>query len=633
MFVLDASRVSDTQTHQIAARKEKQMEVFKAALGIGSPGKNQKPGKQSDHEENNDDEEPENFPRIGDNTSDKVLVGDALDEQYDREKGVKSKKNEVQRDGNKSSKLKKKYDSSDSDSSREHVKRSRKKHEKIRGSHHDDESSSDSESGRRHAKQNRKKHHRQTSDSDDKPDTDVQKIRRQSSGKHKKNRRYDSEDSEYADEKDDTSRWRGGLDDEIPTRVPDKIKQVSRSRLSDSKYNSDIDSGDDYKTKQGGSRNVGYRQEKSDAIPGRYKETEIRQKDETKYDVRKNFDSDERTKHGQKKLEKNRSQHVTHKHESDSDSDSIEETPLKNVRRQRHDSDDDSSIDTKSKESHDRSNTSYSDSDTSDYKGGKVRKPSGQREVIAGSDSRGKSGGYKYGASEQKSRAVEYDRRKEKDLPRRIDDVDTPKQDLSRKDTAERLSRGSRDTREKRKLADDKEDDLPEAKSRRLIYEKGTERSKDLPRDTKTETNNKSHRSRSDLVDDEYRMKRSGGEREDKRKIKDEDHRERKQSRDEDDEKERNYKRGEDGREDRRKSKDEDDRLGRGENEEERYKKHDTTEELQLGRYGRQQEGRHDNRSHEKDRPSGHFKRARYEDSRSTERYANEKRDDRRSRR
>ncbi|XVF58131.1 hypothetical protein PTKIN_Ptkin07bG0038400 [Pterospermum kingtungense] len=32
------NKVSDTQTHQVAARKEKQMETFRAALGIGVSG-------------------------------------------------------------------------------------------------------------------------------------------------------------------------------------------------------------------------------------------------------------------------------------------------------------------------------------------------------------------------------------------------------------------------------------------------------------------------------------------------------------------------------------------------------------------------------------------------------------------
>lgn len=36
MVFRSLNRVSDTQTHQIAARKEEQMKTFRAALGLGS---------------------------------------------------------------------------------------------------------------------------------------------------------------------------------------------------------------------------------------------------------------------------------------------------------------------------------------------------------------------------------------------------------------------------------------------------------------------------------------------------------------------------------------------------------------------------------------------------------------------
>lgn len=702
-IVVGDERVSNTQTHQIAARKEKQMEALKAALHIGSERK-----KQVGSDESNDDEKVGNVRKNG--AGYRWLDRDTRYEQDEIGMGVEDKKNAFVKDGIKDSKLLKKdtkrrghEGSSDMDISGKRVRGTRKKHQEIQGSDYDDEKSSDTDSSGKHTKGSRKKHKksRRGNDSDDEFGVDVQKKRRKSSGKHKKSK-HGSVDSDSMSNSDDgkyekSSRSASSDNDtyhrkELPKRATQKVKHLSRIRRHDLDDDSDADSRDDQVDRKRKQESGSNRREKFDTIPSDYKKTNNheQQKVGRRYDLEWDSDSEKGTTIREKeKQEKSRRRHDSAKHESDTDDEKLRKIP----RRRRHDSDEDGSSDQKSKDSHERGNGSDSDSDTSDYKRDKTEKIKSSDKSRSGRgsnriDLRGRGGQRGYGTSlEHKGGAVE-DRRKEKDGPHKTDDgLNTFRklEELSKKDTAEGSSYGGRDaTRGKRKPDDEKQDERSEANSRSLISGKEMERSRDLQKDAKVQSEiSRSHRNTDDHRRDDYRMNKSGGRkgeklergtgiqrrgepnhesrrdnrdyeeepRGDRRQSKDEEdhrgrkhkrdeeeHEDRKQSKDEEDRPARRFKRDEkEHGEDRRKTKDEEDRRGikhRRDEEEETYNKHDNAGEHQYNRHGRDMEERRDNRRHEKDGQSDPPKRARYEDSRSNERwYDDDKRDDGRVRR
>ncbi|XP_024988006.1 serine/arginine repetitive matrix protein 2 [Cynara cardunculus var. scolymus] len=224
-------KVSDTQTHQVAARKEKQMETLKNALGIVHEDDMKKYVPASDDEKIDDGDKARNNkkydPRVdGRLEKDTKVAKDGLDELKHYKKKT-SKRREASSDSESDSDS---YGDTDSDSSREVVKASRKKPQKSRGrSDHDEVSESDS-------------------------DVDTRKSRRKSS-KHTKGRRHDSDDS------DDTRKHARNVkkyqsdesssSDERPTIKSGKEKQLSsRSRRHDSDDDSDAYDVDKYERRQ-----------------------------------------------------------------------------------------------------------------------------------------------------------------------------------------------------------------------------------------------------------------------------------------------------------------------------------------------------------------------------------------------
>nr|GEW25214.1 hypothetical protein [Tanacetum cinerariifolium] len=210
-------KYSDTQTHQLAARKEKQMESLKNALGIVHEDDLKKYLPGSDDAKIDDGDKTGNTKKTdrsfdGKLEKDTKAGKDGLDQLKQYKK--KTKKRRVPSSS----------DSSDSDSRRENVKVSKKKQQKSRG-----RSDTESDSG---------------SDSD----VDIRNNRQKLSSKHSKSRRHDSDDSRdtkkhvrtvkrYQSESDGNS-----SSDESPNIKSRKGKQLSsRSRRHDSDDDSDSD--------------------------------------------------------------------------------------------------------------------------------------------------------------------------------------------------------------------------------------------------------------------------------------------------------------------------------------------------------------------------------------------------------
>ncbi|XP_059660356.1 histone H2A.Z-specific chaperone CHZ1-like isoform X2 [Cornus florida] len=169
---------SDTRTHQIVARKEKQMETLRAALGIGTSefDKQKKLYIYSNSEDcDDDDDKARHKLKKGLNDDGKQHGEDSDNGNDDVRRGVKSRKNEGEE---------KLLDS-----------RSHKKQESRRRNHGDD--SSDTGSSGEHVRRIKKKHRKSNlgSASESDSDNDVgNKKMQKSRWKHKKSRRHDSDD-------------------------------------------------------------------------------------------------------------------------------------------------------------------------------------------------------------------------------------------------------------------------------------------------------------------------------------------------------------------------------------------------------------------------------------------------------
>nr|XP_016443994.1 PREDICTED: serine/arginine repetitive matrix protein 2 isoform X1 [Nicotiana tabacum] len=230
-------RVSETQTHQIAALKERQMETLKAALKIGAEHETQKKRHEAldlDSEENED----------GDNN-------ELVDRKW-QGKDLRKEKDEGKR--NKKTEKKKRVDSSDTDSGDSHAKKPKKKnHEKAHYSSSDSATAVDNKSKKLSAreKEGRRRHHSDSlsdssSDSDSYPESDQEKKhaksrRRHSEGeynagrdakasKFQQGRRHDSDEDDYKNDRD----------------VDNKMIQKERRQVTESKY----DDGRDAKIKK-----------------------------------------------------------------------------------------------------------------------------------------------------------------------------------------------------------------------------------------------------------------------------------------------------------------------------------------------------------------------------------------------
>ncbi|CAI9755556.1 unnamed protein product [Fraxinus pennsylvanica] len=204
--VVVSDKVSKTQTHQIAALKEKQMETLKAALGIGSEaeGKKNQRDAQSPNSEESDDEDK---PRHG----------------YKKDNAAASKLNETDSEFEKGVKI--------NDTERYESVRQRKGKSRKRGH----ENSSDSDSSGKYMKGSRKKHEKGSKGKDNGAVVDAKKRKEKSSRKHKKSRRYDSDssDSESQSKSDSDS------DSESESDRDNNYSKARRRHDSDDEYRSD----------------------------------------------------------------------------------------------------------------------------------------------------------------------------------------------------------------------------------------------------------------------------------------------------------------------------------------------------------------------------------------------------------
>ncbi|OIT33461.1 PREDICTED: protein starmaker [Nicotiana attenuata] len=223
-------RVSETQTHQIAALKERQMETLKAALKIGAEHETQKKRHEAldlDSEENED----------GDNNELVDRKWQGKDLRKEKDEGKRHKKTE---------KKKKREDSSDTDSGDSHAEKPKKKnHKKAHYSSSDSDTAVGNKSKKLSAreKKGRRRHHSDdslsdsSSDSDSYPESDKEKKhaksrRRHSEGEHndgrdakaikfQQGRRHDSDEDDYKNDRD----------------VDNKMIQKERRQVTESKYN------------------------------------------------------------------------------------------------------------------------------------------------------------------------------------------------------------------------------------------------------------------------------------------------------------------------------------------------------------------------------------------------------------
>ncbi|KAK6129798.1 hypothetical protein DH2020_036451 [Rehmannia glutinosa] len=218
-----SEKVSETQTHQIAALKERQMETLKAALGIESEADRDKKFRDLEaleFEENFDEDEARNIHKK-----------DATDDHKHHAKDAREK-DDVRRVARKN------------ESGRDEIKRHNKEKSKRR---HDD--SSDSDSTVRHGTKGKHKKDGRGAVSSDDSDIDVRKRRKESSRKHKKVARHDSSssesesqsesdsesDSEFDSDKNyERARGRYASDDRSPKSRKQKLKEPSKSKRHDS---------------------------------------------------------------------------------------------------------------------------------------------------------------------------------------------------------------------------------------------------------------------------------------------------------------------------------------------------------------------------------------------------------------
>ncbi|KAL6544217.1 hypothetical protein OROGR_010714 [Orobanche gracilis] len=219
-----SERVSETQTHQIAALKERQMETLKAALGIESEADREKKFhdmETSDFQENFDGDEPRNIHK----KDSKHHSKDVRDEKDDLRKVAKKI------------------------NCRDEAKRPNK--EKIRKRHND---SSESDSIMRRGAKGKHKKNIRVSESSDDSYIDLRQRRKVSSRKHKQAAGHDSSSCEsypdsgsesYSDKGYKRSSRRFDTDDEYnsgqnPKGRKHKLKTTSKSK----RYDSDDDSSE-----------------------------------------------------------------------------------------------------------------------------------------------------------------------------------------------------------------------------------------------------------------------------------------------------------------------------------------------------------------------------------------------------
>ncbi|KAL8153601.1 hypothetical protein V2J09_011361 [Rumex salicifolius] len=265
-FFANEKNVSDTQTHQIAARKEKQLETMRAALGISLPeDKEEKRKGLADldaHED--DDEKPRNYKKSGSEGDGEYEEGEILHRNEDGEAKLRRQKEDLVSE-RKSDNKGRRSDRTvkDEEDDYKHKKGLSRKHtvKESRHAHSSTDTDSDSEhdsaidvKGKQRAQRKSKKSEpsgsdSSVSDSDDSGDAHGRRGQGRNVHKHKKNEKRKTRSrkvSESSDSDTDSKRARG-TDSDAETR---RKLRFSKSKKSKSKIRDYSDhSSDDLEEK------------------------------------------------------------------------------------------------------------------------------------------------------------------------------------------------------------------------------------------------------------------------------------------------------------------------------------------------------------------------------------------------
>ncbi|KAL2544447.1 protein starmaker-like [Forsythia ovata] len=624
--VVFSDKVSKTQTHQIAALKEKQMETLKAALGIGSEADEKKKHRdaQSPNSEESDDEDK---PKIG-HKKDVAAAGkrnetDAEVEKDDIQKGVKNNESERYESGlqgkGKSRRRGHEY-SSDSDSSGKYMKGTKKKHKK--GSKAQDDGSDLPPKSRRHDSDDEYS-------SDENPKQKTQKLKRHSKSKH-----HDS-DEEYSSDKGN--------------KQNQKANQPANSRRHDSDDEYSSDDGPKHKTQRGKLTSKSRQLGRDEEFYSDGEEEDKRNQLKKRRDQQKNYspvEDDDSFPNDKKRISSERIGKVGQRYEYGSDYDSEIATKKKREKvdysRGRHDTyrDEIKADHARQERKIERSRRHDSHADIDDRKSDDFLENKSVRDLkyarVEGSKSlekkisgQGNDLGARGGQGGKNGPALEVDDRgKQKNQP---DGLDTFRHlEKLHKSKGDRSGDGSEEImRGKRKLDDENKDDQPEGKLRRRDPEKEAEHygaKIELERGSRSYKNKEDHsrgsrpdRSSGHSVDGGERggINRSSSELRHGNRIDDRHYEGHGSSRRE--------KRDEEGYRSKKHERDE---------EEESYRKREKDRELHWGAgRGREQEEERGSRRDERDREYT-SKRARYDDARSSgrRRYDSGSDDDKKSR-
>lgn len=658
------TKVSDTQSHQIAARKEKQMETLRAALGIRMSEPDEQGIDGTDDELRNS---RKNDPGEGSKWSEKRehafldrefirkkhVAEDLEVEKDENKKGVKALKNKKKEDEfdesrhhrkEESRKRRHQVDSSDTDSSGKHAKGSRKKHSKgRRGRDHETESDSDHGKKKRTSTKHKKsrRHDSGSDDSatDDETDSDHGKKKSRISEKLKKSRRSGDSDDSASDDADGV-----GL-----VNLHQEVEKHKKSRV---RHDSDDNSGFNDRWNGDSSRHGnGRRISEGDSEPNLNKLGKHRRELTSRSHKRNDSDSDAS---GDEKLEKIRSRR---RHDSDEeDSDAVYGRKGKTIVEEmrgslKDDSDDSKSTDSDSSASddghgktmkknlleksgrgdhmriidkkldslddvsEDSRRSSDSGSSGSDYRHGKpVKKTPADKNRSAGGD-----GGYNKGGRSGRESFLEEKGSRSADLGR----GDRPRELYqSRREAMDKTNLDIQATGgNKRKLDDSTKDEEHESKSRNRTV--GKEEGHGIDR--------RAYQSKDDQRGDSSKLVRSRG--------RDDEHVGDTRKEDEPRHGSRNDQEYKERGGEKRHARDEEDHRGRryqrDEEEDDDYRRHGKNEvDQRYGsgsrRHGRGEKEEQGSRGHERDKQIDHSKRSRYDDSRFSERkrYENDRRDD-----
>ncbi|XP_022742542.1 serine/arginine repetitive matrix protein 2-like [Durio zibethinus] len=534
-------KVSDTQTHQVAARKEKQMETFRAALGIGLSESAAPP--LMNNRKNNDDDKREHAFLDRDPPVAAAVGVDDLKLKADKKKG-KAVGDEIDesrhRKKRKVQKRSRHHDSdTDTDSSVEHSKKATRKKSR-RG--YDSESDHDEFASGRKQKKSAKKHDRRRpldgddSDSDvDNDDTSKRDVHKNKSSRRRHDSSEDDSDTDGGKEKkkDEVQRRkieltrsqrkgrynRGSESDADAYRERDRrretVKKGSHRRES---------SMDDSDTDGGREKNGGEVQSRKIELTG----SRIIGKD----NMGSESDSDsERARYRRKDTAKKGRHRYDTEDDSDPDIASDEKVEKGRGRGRRHDSDDDDSSSSYGRKSGKatapretaarRRSVSLTDSDTSSsddnsdssglkiqIKGKKNAADKDRRGHRCDDDNHGVRGSHQSSQEEKGfvSGPVQNDDRKGRTL-----NEDDRKERLRESESNREMMKG------KRKLDDEFHDDQPESKSRSRNLGREVEHKRDNPKDAKFdfEPNARAYRENDRRRDDFSRWEKDDRRRDD----------------------------------------------------------------------------------------------------------------------